>query len=117
MSQYLTGEWLDSWNKQHLDKTEKKFHNGSKMEPKRGNMVTLTIKNVPETIYERIKIQAKNNHRSINGEIISLLEHALSIPPIDVEGTIKRARKIRELTADYVISADEIEKMIDEGRE
>lgn len=80
-------------------------------------MVTLTIKNVPEAIYERIKTQAKNNHRSINGEIIFLLEHALSIPPIDVEATLKRARKIRELTAYYVISADEIEKMINEGRE
>lgn len=80
-------------------------------------MATLTIKNVPERIYERIKIQAKNNHRSINGEIIFLLEQALSISPIDVEATLKRARKIRELTAHYVISADEIEKMIDEGRE
>lgn len=80
-------------------------------------MVTLTIKNVPEPIYERIKARAKSNHRSINGEIISILEQALSIPPIDVETTLKRARKVRELTAHYVISADEIEKLIDEGRE
>ena len=80
-------------------------------------MATLTIKNVPERIYDRIKMQAKNNHRSINGEIIFLLEQALSISPIDVEAALKRARKIRELTAHYVISADEIEKMIDEGRE
>ncbi len=80
-------------------------------------MVTLTIKNVPPEIYERIKIQARNNHRSINGEVISILEKALSIPPIDVQATLERTSKIRELTAHYVITADEIEKMINEGRE
>lgn len=80
-------------------------------------MVTLTIKNVPEPIYERIKARAKSNHRSINGEIISILEQSLSIAPIDVETTLKRAHKIRELTAHYVISADEIENLINEGRE
>lgn len=80
-------------------------------------MVTITIKNIPEEIYERIKTQAKVNHRSINGEILSILEQAISIPPIDVEETLKRAKKIRELTAHYVITADEIEKFINEGRE
>ncbi len=80
-------------------------------------MVTLTIKNVPPEIYERIKIQAKNNHRSINGEVISILEKALSIPPIDVHSTLERTKKLREMTAHYVITADEIEKMINEGRE
>ncbi len=80
-------------------------------------MVTVTIKNIPEEIYERIKTQAKVNHRSINGEILSILEQAISIPPINVQETLKRARKVRELTAHYKITADEIEKMINEGRE
>ncbi len=80
-------------------------------------MVTITIKNIPEQIYEHIKAQAKNNHRSINGEILSILEQAISLPPIDVGATLERARKVRELTANYTITADEIEKMIDEGRE
>jgi antitoxin FitA len=80
-------------------------------------MVTITLKNVPPEIYERIKIQAKNNHRSINGEILSILEQAISIPPIDVKATLERTRKLREMTADYVITADEIEKLINEGRE
>ncbi len=79
-------------------------------------MVTLTIKNVPPEIYERIKIQAKNNHRSINGEVISIIEQALSIPPLDVKETLERTKKIRELTAHYVVTADEIEKFINEGR-
>jgi plasmid stability protein len=80
-------------------------------------MVTLTIKNISPEIYERLKVQAKNNHRSINKETISILEKAVSIPPLDVEATIARARKIRELTAHYVVTAEEIENMINEGRE
>ncbi|MCC6301019.1 MAG: Arc family DNA-binding protein [Anaerolineales bacterium] len=80
-------------------------------------MVTLTIKNVPEIVYDRIKEQAKLNHRSINGEILSILEQAISLPPIDVQKTLEQARKIRELTANYKITAREIDKMINEGRE
>ena len=80
-------------------------------------MVTVTLKNIPEHIYERIKAQAKINHRSINGEILSILDQAISLPPIDVKTTLDRARKVRELTANYVVTADEIEKMINEGRE
>ena len=80
-------------------------------------MVTVTIKNIPEQVYERIKAQAKKNHRSINGEIISILEQAISLPPIDVQATLERARRVRELTAGYTVTADEIERMINEGRE
>lgn len=80
-------------------------------------MTTITIKNLPSTVYERLKTQAQNNRRSINSEIIFVLEQVFSIPPIDVDATLERTRKLRELTADYVVSADEIEKMINEGRE
>ena len=80
-------------------------------------MVTVTIKNIPEEVYERIKTQAKVNHRSINGEILFILEQAISLAPIDVQTTLERARKVRELTAHYTITASEIEKMINEGRE
>lgn len=80
-------------------------------------MVTITIKNVPPEIYERIKIQAKNNHRSINGEILSILEQAISIPPIDVKATLERTRKLREMTAHYVITNAELTRWKNEGRE
>lgn len=80
-------------------------------------MVTVTIKNIPEEVYERIKTQAKVNHRSINGEILSILEQAISLAPIDVQATLERARKVRELTSHYTVTAREIEKMINEGRE
>jgi plasmid stability protein len=80
-------------------------------------MVTVTIKNIPPEIYERLKVQAKNNRRSINKEAILILEKALSISPLDVEATLARTRKIRELTAHYVITDEELTKWKNEGRE
>ena len=80
------------------------------------HMVTLTIKNIPEELYERLKIQAKNNHRSINKEVITIIERSFTIPPIDVKATLERTRKIRELTAHYVITDEEMTKWKKEGR-
>ena len=40
-------------------------------------MATVTIKNLPDDLYELIKQNAASNHRSINGEIIFRLERSL----------------------------------------
>ena len=81
-------------------------------------MVTITIKNIPEDLYERIKLQAKVNRRSVNSEIISIFEK--SVPdrtPMDVAEILERARKVRELTAPYTITAEDIDHWKKEGRE
>ena len=81
-------------------------------------MVTITVKNIPEDIYERIKLQAKANRRSVNSEIISIFEQAVpNRTPRDVKEILERARKVRELTAHYTITADEINRWKKEGRE
>ena len=81
-------------------------------------MVTITIKNIPEEIYERIKTQAKTNHRSVNSEIISIFEHAVQKrTPADVKAILERTRKIRELTAHYIINDEELTRWKKEGRE
>jgi plasmid stability protein len=81
-------------------------------------MVTITVKNIPEEIYERIKLQAKANRRSVNSEIISIFEHAIQKrTPIDVNDILERARKVRELTAHYTATAEEIDRWKKEGRE
>ena len=37
-------------------------------------MASLSIKNVPEELISRLKTQAKQNHRSLQGEIMAILE-------------------------------------------
>ena len=39
--------------------------------------VTLSIKNVPDDLAERLRKRAKENHRSLQGELMSLLESAV----------------------------------------
>ena len=79
-------------------------------------MTTITIKNIPLDVYERLKRRAKANRRSINQEVIAVIERALEIPPIDVDSTLKRAHKIRELTAQYRLQDEELEQWKSEGR-
>lgn len=81
-------------------------------------MVTITVKNIPEELYERIKLQAKANRRSINNEIISIFEQAIpKRTPMNVKEVLERARRVRELTAHYAITEDELNRWKKEGRE
>lgn len=81
-------------------------------------MTTITIKNIPPTIYERIKQKAKINRRSINNEIITILENGLGVrSQAEVAELLEDLRKVRELTAHYIVSEDEINRWKREGRE
>lgn len=79
-------------------------------------MATITIKNIPDDVYERLKKQAKANRRSINNEVITLIERSVRSYRIDPEEFIAEARAIRELTADYILTDEELEQAINEGR-
>jgi len=39
-------------------------------------MKTVTIKQVPDTLHQRLRRRAKTNHRSLNGELLAILEVA-----------------------------------------
>lgn len=43
-------------------------------------MKTLSIKGVPPTLHEQLKQRAQQNHRSLNGELLTILEQALHPP-------------------------------------
>ncbi len=48
-------------------------------------MPTVTIKNVPDRLYEKLKKRAKENRRSIDSEAIFCLNHALQSGRVDPE--------------------------------
>jgi hypothetical protein len=43
--------------------------------------VTLTIKQVPERLAERLRARATSNRRSMQGELLVILEEAMAEPP------------------------------------
>ena len=78
-------------------------------------MATITVKNIPEDVYERIKEQAKRNRRSTNSEIIMLMERAVMSYRIDPEEILESARVIRE-SLNFVATEEEINQAKNEGR-
>jgi plasmid stability protein len=48
-------------------------------------MPNLTLKNIPAELHLRLKARADANRRSLNREILALLEAQLEAPVVDVE--------------------------------
>ena len=79
-------------------------------------MASLTIKNIPDDLYEQIKQSASTHRRSINNELIVGLEKAFQPVKMDVEKHISAAREIREALAGYQFDEDEIQAAKHKGR-
>jgi antitoxin FitA len=79
-------------------------------------MATVTIKNIPDELYEKLKTSAENNRRSINSEIIVCIEHAVSTRRINPEEILNDARRLRQLTAKYPITNDKFNQAKTQGR-
>lgn len=78
-------------------------------------MPSITIKNIPEHIYNRLKEQANAQHRSINSQIIAYLEKAVEPNQVSSEEILYNARSMRNRVKGS-LDAEEIQKAIDEGR-
>lgn len=78
-------------------------------------MATLTIKNIPDELYARLKAQAERHRRSLNGEAVVCLELALATECEDESVLIEELRMLREESGVY-LTDDYIRSAIDEGR-
>ena len=79
-------------------------------------MPSLTIKNIPEELLNRLRLEAKREHRSLNKQVISSLEGALGPLTSDAEQREEVARRIRERTSHVKMPAKEILEIIQQGR-
>ena len=57
-------------------------------------MPTLTVREIPERIYERLRDRAGLSRRSMSAEIVTLLEEALLPQPIDAFALIAQAEAV-----------------------
>jgi antitoxin FitA len=80
-----------------LTSTAIRLHNAVTPGHLSSDMAVLTIRNVPEDLYAKLKSSAAERRRSINSEVIECLRVALaSRRPRHVEGFLDRARAARE---------------------
>ena len=61
--------------------------------------VNLSIKAVPDSLVEKLRKRAARNHRSLQGELMTILEESLERPrPQAMDETIRRLRLIAMTT-------------------
>lgn len=77
---------------------------------------TLTLKNIPDEIYARLKASAEVHRRSLNGEAIVCLETVLLPGRVAPEERLARARVLRGELAPAKFRARDIDAHKREGR-
>jgi plasmid stability protein len=55
-------------------------------------MPTHTLQSIPEELLQRLRMRAERNRRSLNAEMLDVLDVATRLPPVDVELLLDRAR-------------------------
>ena len=70
---------------------------------------SLTLKNIPDAVYERLKASAEENRRSMNSEAIVRLESALLPAMVTPGDQLVRARALRAALAPAKFRARDID--------
>lgn len=78
-------------------------------------MSTITLKNVPPGVHSALKSRARAHGRSLNREIIAILERSLHGSRIDAAAVNDRARAVRETMGVYLTQGD-LATLKDSGR-
>lgn len=63
-------------------------------------MADLTVRGIPEDVYDSLKAKAEEHRRSLNQEIIHRLEASLRVPRLDPEEKLRRIRALRARISD-----------------
>jgi plasmid stability protein len=79
-------------------------------------MATLTIKNIPDHLYQNLKNQALSHHRSINSEVIVCLEKALEKNKPQLNIILKEARRLRTKTSKHKLTEKQLKNAKEQGR-
>ena len=79
-------------------------------------MPALTIKNIPDTLYQQLKTAAELHRRSINSEVLIYLERALIASKTSPTERLNRIEQLRATIKPNSITPEDIEQAINSGR-
>ncbi|HDL85815.1 MAG TPA: Arc family DNA-binding protein [Candidatus Acetothermia bacterium] len=66
--------------------------------------VNLSIKNVPDELAQLLRERARSNHRSLQGELMAILEEELTVRRGTVDQAYQRVRKLGLKTASGTVA-------------
>ena len=80
-------------------------------------MPSITLKNIPDSLYEKIKEAAQLHHRSLNSEVLYCIERTLETHKIEVGEYLELAKQARKITADHPLTDEMLEEAKNWGRQ
>jgi plasmid stability protein len=78
---------------------------------------TLTLKNIPDEVYDRLKASAQTHRRSLNSEAIVCLESVLIPGRVSASERLAKARALRAALPKGKFRAKDIDAYKREGRQ
>jgi plasmid stability protein len=79
-------------------------------------MATLTIKNIPDELYEQLKQSATRHRRSVNNEVIVCLENVLRSRSVHSATFRSSISALRKNISTVFVTDDDLRAAKDEGR-
>jgi antitoxin FitA len=78
-------------------------------------MASITLRDLPSRLHQKLKASAKQHRRSLNSEVIALLEQAIEPRPVNVSEFLETARRFRSALT-FEASDEEISEAKRKGR-
>ena len=79
--------------------------------------MTITLKNVPKPLHQKLKKRASLHKRSLNQEAIACLEETVGATrPVTIDELLGRFEKLRSRIKGPLLTEDFLEKAVNEGR-
>jgi plasmid stability protein len=79
-------------------------------------VASLTLKNIPDDLYEKLRERAAAHRRSINGEMIHCLEQALLPRRLAPEDRLQRIRALRPAIDPQAVTHEDLIAAVNDGR-
>jgi len=79
-------------------------------------MASLTIKGIPEDLLNELRRSAEQHRRSLNSEVLRLLEQSVGATVVDPESFLARLSRLQDRTTVPPLTEDLLEEAVAEGR-
>ncbi len=79
-------------------------------------MASLTLKNIPDELLQRLRARAERERRSLTGEILHLLETAAP-EPVDRQRLLEEVREVQQRYGLEAGMPEQLDRWMREGRE